>query len=212
MFSAMVLIRLLNGLYHYFARIAREQWDGVMFHLITFLIPMRTLKTVVNLLLGLGISVWLIHYFTIQGASLRLPRVMFLSLFILIVAFLYGSYRRVRAAFLMILVGMMSHVGIFLLLCSTIQMLVNATHGVTVNFMELSRTAQCVSNLHAEMYRDSLLAYINPVTKNDSDYEEVLLVKERDMAQAQESMKLKADITLTDAMGDKMGEQRVSER
>lgn len=46
MFSGMVLIHVLNGIYHYMARIAKEQWDGVIYQQITFLIPFRTLRKV----------------------------------------------------------------------------------------------------------------------------------------------------------------------
>lgn len=112
-------------------------------------------------------------YFSIQGEFLRLPRVMFLSLFIIIVSYLYGRYTRVRAAFWMILIGMLSNVGIFLVLCSTVEMVLDASHGATINVIETSLQVHCVSQIHVEMFRESMLAYLNPVTKRDSDYAEV---------------------------------------
>lgn len=173
MFSAMVFIHVLNGIYSYIARIANEQWDAVIYQQVTFFIPFRTLKKVLQLFLGLCISLGLMTYFNIQGKSLRLPRVMFLSLFIIIVSYLYGRYTRVRAAFWMVLIGMMSHVGILLAICSTTEMVLDASHGVTINLIEMSLQVHCVSQIHVDMFRESLLAYLNPVLKRDSDYADV---------------------------------------
>ncbi|XP_063872310.1 uncharacterized protein LOC135106869 [Scylla paramamosain] len=212
MYAAMFVIHAINRVYNHVARIAREQWDGVIYHRVTMWLPLRTVNRVFQPLVGLCISLALMAYFNIQGQFLRLLQALFMVLFVTLVSYMYGSYTRVRAAFWMTALGMLSHMGIFLLAASTTEVVVHASYGVTTNLVQLGLQVQCVSQIHVSMFRESVLAYLNPVTKKPSDYAEVMLVKERDMKMAQEAMKLKADSTLNDATGEKFGEQRISEQ
>lgn len=158
------------------------------------------------------VSLGLVTYFSVEGESVGLPRLLFCSLLIIAVTCLYGRYTRVRAAFWLVLIGMLSHTGMFLLIVSTCEMVLGACHGITKNLIESSLQVHCISQIHVELFRESVMAYLNPVIKEQSDYAEVQLVKERDMAMAQESMKLSADIALNDVQGDKFGEQKTSEK
>ena len=207
-----VVIYILHGLYTYGVRIAKEQGDGVIFHLVTFLIPFRTLSRVMHLMIGFCISVGLTSCFTIQGELLGLHRVMVSSLFIITFTCLYGRYTRIRAALSLILITLPNNIGIFLLLISTVKMTLHASQGGLKNVVEMSENAYCVSKIHAEIHRDSMMAYLRPVTKKDSNNAEVYLVKERDMAMAQESMKLNVDMALNEAIGEKLGEQQAAEK
>ncbi|MPC46395.1 DC-STAMP domain-containing protein 1 [Portunus trituberculatus] len=212
MYVAMFVIHVMNRVYNKVARIAREQWDIVIYYRVTMWLPLRTLNRVFQMLVGLCISLALMAYFNIQGQFLRLLQVLFMVLFVTLVSYMYGSHTRVRAAVWMTVLGMLSNMGIFLLAVSTTEVVVNASYAVTANLVQVGLQVQCVSQIHVSMFRESMLAYLNPVTKKQSDYAEVMLVKERDMKMAQEAMKLKADTTLNDAVGEKLGEQKVSEK
>lgn len=211
-FAGMVVIHVTNGIYVYVSRIAMKQWDGITYSLISSLIPVRTLSNMFHLFIGFCISLGLLTCFSVKGKYMALPRGLLYSLFTIAITCLYGRYTRVRAAFWLVLIGMISHTGMFLLIVSTFEMMLDASRSITKNFQESSLQVHCISQIHVELFRESMLAYLNPVVKRKSDYAEVQLVKERDMALAQESMKLSADIALSDVQGDKFGEQKVSQK
>lgn len=212
LYAAMFVTHALSRVYKRVSRIANEQWDGVIYYRVTMWLPLRTLNRVLQPLVGMCLSLALMAYFNIQGQFLRMLQLVFAVLFVTLVSFMYGRYTRVRAAFWMTALGLLSHMGILFLAVSTSEVVVHASHAVATNLVQLSLQAQCVSQIHVSMFRESMLAYLKPATKKQSDYAEVLLVKERDMKMAQETMKLKADTALNDATGEKFGEQRISEQ
>lgn len=210
-FTAMALFRITNRVCIYVSRIAETKWDGITCHLLTCLVPVRTLRKVFRVFCGLGISLGLLTFFGMESKVLVLPRVLLHSLFIIFFTYLFGRYKRVRAAFWLVLAGMLSRTGLFLLLISTSEVVLHASQAITKNVIDTSLQVQCVSQIHRELFRESVLAYLQPVRKRESDYAHVQLVKERDMALAQESMKISADISLNDVHGEKLGEQKEAE-
>lgn len=212
LYIGMAVVRFGSWMCYYVARKAREDWDGVTCLLLTSLIPVRTLRKLFRLFLGFCISLGLLALFRFENTKWPFARTLFSSLFVITVTSLYGRYTRVRASFCLILVGMLSTTGMFFLLVSTVEMMIGSSHSIVKNLMERSQQVQCISQIHMELFRESMMAYISPLKKKKEEFAGFELVKERDMEMAQESMKLTTDIALNDVQGEKFGEQKESEK